>query len=190
MLPLWPGLVMAGQVARDTMESVKRISGNKIEEAVTGFLIHFPFFQSLEKEELATISDHIDFIEVEAGATLFKEGDEGDCVYFLVDGEIEVIKETAGGSRLGDSKVVIATLTRGSTIGELSMIDNTPRSATVQTHSKSTLVRLTIDGFELVLEQYPRIGIKILKGLTQLLSRNLRKTTGRLADYSISQDKF
>ena len=97
------------------MEDVKRISGSKIEEAVTGFLIHFPFFQSLEKGELATISDHIDFIEVEAGSTLFREGDEGGCVYFLVDGEIEVIKETAGGSRLGDSKVVIATLTRGST---------------------------------------------------------------------------
>lgn len=171
------------------MENVKRISGSKIEEAVAGFLIHFPFFQSLEKEELATISDHIDFLEVEAGVSLFKEGDEGDCVYFVVDGEIDVIKETMNGPRVGISRVVIANLTKGSTIGELSMIDSTPRSATVETHTRSILVRLTSDGFELVLDQYPKIGIKILKGLTQLLSRNLRKTTGRLADYTISQGR-
>ena len=171
------------------MVKAKRVSGSKIEEAVTGFLRHFPFFQTLDKEELAAISEYIDFLEVEENITLFKEGDDGNSVYFVVDGEIDVIKETVSGPRVGISKVVISTLTKGSTIGELSMIDNTPRSATVETHSESTLVRLTKDGFESILDKHPRIGIKIFRGLTQLLSRNLRKTTGRLADYTISQDR-
>ncbi len=169
------------------MPKAKRVSGNHIEAAVTGFLKHFPFFQSLDKEELAAISEYIDFLEIEKDITLFKEGDDGNSVYFVVDGEIDVIKETVSGPRVGISKVVVATLTQGSTIGELSMIDNTPRSATVKTHTTSTLVRLTRNGFESILDQHPRIGIKILRGLTQLLSRNLRKTTGRLADYTISQ---
>lgn len=170
------------------MAKAKRVSGSKIEEAVTGFLKYFPFFQSLDKEELAAISEYIDFLEIEEDVTLFKEGDDGNSVYFVVDGEIDVIKETVSGPRVGISKVVISTLTKGCTIGELSMIDNTPRSATVETHSEATLVRLTKDGFESILDKHPRIGIKIFRGLTQLLSRNLRKTTGRLADYTISQE--
>jgi CRP-like cAMP-binding protein len=172
------------------MPKAKRVSEGKIEAAVTGFLTHFPFFQSLDKEELGAISEYIDFLEIDENVTLFKEGDDGNSVYFVVDGEIDIIKETVSGPRVGVSKVVVATLTQGSTIGELSMIDNTPRSATVETHTNATLVRLAKDGFEAILDKYPRIGIKIFRGLTQLLSRNLRKTTGRLADYTISQDRF
>jgi CRP-like cAMP-binding protein len=172
------------------MAKAKRVSDSKIEAAVTGFLKHFPFFQSLDKEELGAISQYIDFLEVEEEVILFKEGDDGNSVYFVVDGEIDVLKETVSGPRVGISKVAVATLSKGSTIGELSLIDNTPRSATVETHTNSTLVRLTRDGFESILDEHPRIGIKIFRGLTQLLSKNLRKTTGRLADYTIAQERL
>jgi CRP-like cAMP-binding protein len=65
----------------------------------------------------------------------------------------------------------------------MSVIDKTPRSATVKAQSKATMVALTSEGFDLILEQYPKIGIKVMKGITRLLSLNLRKTSSRLADY-------
>ncbi len=79
----------------------------------------------------------------------------------------------------------LATLTKGRSIGEMAVIDDFPRSATVRARTKGTLVLLTRQGFEVILEQHPGIGVKILKGISRLLSQNLRKTSSRLVDYML-----
>ena len=113
---------------------------------------------------------------------LFREGDKGDGVYFIVDGELEVIKEPRSRNEWGIENVVITKLSKGRTIGEMSVIDKIPRSATVKAVKKSTLVNMTGSGFDLVLKDYPEIGVKILKGMAKLLSLNLRKTSSLLVD--------
>ena len=165
------------------MIKVRPLSGTKVGKAVTGFLFSFPFFESLTAEEVLNIAEHINFLEIEPGETLFSEGEQADCVYFVVDGELDVIMGSKSGREGGIDSVVISTLSKGRSIGEMSVIDKTPRSATVKAQSKATLVALTSEGFDLILEQYPKIGIKILKGISRLLSLNLRKTSSRLADY-------
>lgn len=157
----------------------------KIKRTITEFLIHFPFFETLTAEELGIVADHLNFLEIEPGTVLFKEGDEGDSVYFVVEGELDVIKESVSGRKVGIDRVVITTLTKGRSIGEMSVIDKTPRSATVKAVARSTLVGLGARGFETIMEDYPRIGIKILKGISRLLSTNMRKTSSRLADYML-----
>lgn len=157
----------------------------KIEKTITEFLINFPFFEDLTSEELGIVADHLNFREIEPGAILFKEGDQGDSVYFVVKGDLDVIKESVGGRKVGIDRVVINTLSKGRSIGEMSVIDKTPRSATVKAVTKSTLVALTLDGFEIVMEEHPKIGVKILKGIARLLSTNMRKTSSRLADYML-----
>ena len=156
-----------------------------MKEAITGFLVNFPFFASLNTEELGFVAEHLHFLEVNPDHVLFKEGEKGDSVYFVIDGELEVIKESVSGRRVGVDKVVIASLTKGRSIGEMSVIDNTPRSATVRTITRSTMVALSMGGFDLILEEYPRIGIKILKGIARLLSTNLRKTSSQFADHML-----
>jgi len=165
------------------MTRVKPLSETKIGKAVTDFLFSFPFFESLTAEELLHIAEHINFLEIEPGEILFREGDQADCVYFVVDGQLDVIKGSQTGKKGGRDHVVISTLSKGRSIGEMSVIENTSRSATVRAQSKATLVALTSEGFDLILEEYPKIGIKILKGIARLLSLNLRKTSSRLADY-------
>jgi CRP-like cAMP-binding protein len=165
------------------MTRVKPLSETKIGKAVTDFLFSFPFFESLTAEELLHIAEHINFLEIESGEILFREGDKADCVYFVVDGRLDVIKESASGKEGGLDRVVLSTLSKGRSIGEMSVIENKPRSATVKARSKATLVALTSEGFDIILEEYPKIGIKILKGISRLLSVNLRKTSSRLADH-------
>jgi CRP/FNR family cyclic AMP-dependent transcriptional regulator len=165
------------------MTRVKPLSGTKIGKAVTDFLFSFPFFESLTAEELLHIAEHINFLEIEPGEVLFREGDQTDCVYFVVGGQLDVIKGSQSGKEGGMEHVVITTLSKGRSIGEMSVIENKPRSATVRARSKATLVALTSEGFDLILEEYPKIGIKILKGIARLLSLNLRKTSSRLADH-------
>jgi CRP/FNR family transcriptional regulator, cyclic AMP receptor protein len=168
------------------MEGARPISAGKARQAITDFLTSFPFFASLNSEELDVVSGHIDFYEMDEGRVLFIEGDKADCIYFVVEGELEILKESVSGQKIGIDRVVIATLSKGSSIGEMSLIEKSPRSATVKTRTKVILVAMTHEGYSLVLDRYPQIGIKILTGIAQLLCRNLRKASGRLADYTVS----
>ena len=156
-------------------------ANSKIESAIIDLLIDIPLFDKIDGKELGVIAKHMNFIELKQNEILFKEGAKGDYVCFVVDGIIEVLKQTIKGANVN-----IAKLSKGRSIGEMSIIDNTPRSATVRSASKSTIVTLSKKGFDTILEEQPKIGIKILKGLARLLSLNMRKTSSRLADYMLS----
>ncbi|MBN2126046.1 MAG: cyclic nucleotide-binding domain-containing protein [Deltaproteobacteria bacterium] len=157
----------------------------KLHEVINSFLVSFPFFDTLNRDELAIVADHINIVEIEPDHVLFREGEPGDCVYFVVDGELDVIKESVSGRKVGIDRVVLTTLSKGRSIGEMSVIDKTPRSAMVKARTQATLVSLNADGFDMILEEQPRIGIKILKGIARLLTTNMRKTSSRLADYML-----
>ena len=162
--------------------TAKPLPEDRIGKAIADFLVVFPFFETLTSEDVLIIAEHINFLEIDEGALVFREGDEGDCVYFVIEGELEVIKESAVEGREG---VVISTLSKGRSIGEMSVIDKTPRSATVRARSATTVLTLSADGFDFILEKHPKVGIKILKGISRLLSANLRKTSALLAEYML-----
>lgn len=141
-------------------------------------IINIPLFDKLHSKELSIVAKHINYIDLKEGEILFKEGATGDFVCFVIDGTLDVIKETETGE-----KVVISSLPKGRSIGEMSIIDGYPRSATVKARTDAKLVTLKRDGFEIIQQEYPRIGIKIFKSLSRLLSLNLRRTSSNLADH-------
>jgi CRP-like cAMP-binding protein len=137
-------------------------------------------FDSLSSNELDIVSKHMNVVTIDQDEVIFREGDKGDYVCFVVEGSVEVLKQT------GESKsVVLNRLRKNSTIGEMALIDEYSRSATVRVVTQSTLVTLSRTSFDRIIEDHPRIGIKILKGISRLLSLNLRKTSSRLADYML-----
>lgn len=162
-----------------TSQKVSQIG--KMRETIINFLISIPLFDRLDAGELTIIADHMNFFKIKKGDTLFKEGDRGDYVCFIAEGQLDVIKESASGE-----PVVIATLSKGRTIGEMSIIDHTPRSATIKASTDALLVVLTDKGLDHILEKHAKIGIKILKGLARLLSMNMRKTSSQLADHMLT----
>ena len=158
------------------MEKVSESS--KMSEAIIDFLINIPMFDTLQGDELRIAARQMNFIDLERNETLFKEGEKGDYVCFVVEGSLDVLKKTEKGRY-----VVLARLPRGRSIGEMAVIDDFPRSATVRAREKTTLVILTRKGFDLIMEKHPQVGIKILKGIARLLSQNLRMTSSRLVDH-------
>jgi len=162
--------------------TARPLPDDKIGQATSDFLVCFPFFETLTSQDILIIAEHINFVEIEEGALVFREGEVGNCVYFVIQGELDVIK---GAALEGKEGVVISTLSKGRSIGEMAVIDKTPHSATVRARSRSTVVTLSAEGFDIIVEKHPRIGIKILKGLSRLLSLNLRKTSSRLAEYML-----
>ena len=140
-------------------------------------LSDIPLFQELELNDINIINEHLSTIELQAGETVFEEGDEGTYVCFIIFGELDIIKRTINGN-----EKVISRLARGRSLGEMSLIDNLPRSATVKASSNTTLFVLTSDEFEKILISSPQIGIKILKYISRALSLNLRRTSNVLLD--------
>ena len=77
----------------------------------------------------------------------------------------------------------IASIKAGKSIGEMSILDGCPLSATVVTTNESTLLMITKNNFEHVLEQNPKLGTKLLLKLGKMVSLRLRQTTGQLAEF-------
>ena len=160
------------------MEKIKAIRENKMRKDIIDYLIDFPLFNALKGNQLNIVADHMNYYEIDTGEILFKEGDKGDYICFVLDGVIDVLKKSV----TGDS-VVIAVLPKGRSFGEMSILDNFPRSATAKARTKSSFLTLTRMSFDKILKDYPQIGITILKGISRILSQNLRQTSSRLADY-------
>jgi CRP-like cAMP-binding protein len=147
------------------------------EEETRSFLINLPIFSSFNVDELSIFSKHMSFIHLQRGEYLFIEGDQGTFMGFVVTGILEVQKKAETGEN-----ITLARLTKGSSIGEMALIDKSPRSATVIARQATTVVTLTDRGFEILAEKYPPLGIKVIQKIARLLSLNMRRTSSKLAD--------
>jgi len=167
------------------VKKTKVIRKGNIRLGVIDFLIYIRLFDQFEADELEIAARYMNLIEINKDEILFKEGEKGDYVCFIVDGTLDVVKQSAAGE-----SVTITELSKGHSIGEMSVMGDFFRSATVKARTEAKLVVLTQRNFGLILEEYPRIGIKILKGISRLLSLNLRDTSGRLVDYLLPNNTY
>ena len=136
-----------------------------------------PFFEEFSASELDYFARQLSLRSVAAETVLFRKGDIGSYLFFIVEGEVEVRLESS------DLKqVIIATFERGSCVGEMAIVDDYPRSATIIVTQPSELLLLSRNRFETICDEKPALGLKFLKGIAQHLSLRLRKTSGRFAD--------
>ncbi len=147
------------------------------EEETRQFLLHLPIFNSFNVEELDILTKHMSYFHLQRGEFLFVEGDKGTFMGFVVSGVLEVMKKSESGEN-----IIIARLTKGSSIGEMALIDKSTRSATVIAKQPSTMVTLTEKGFNLLTEKSPALGVKVIRKIARLMSLNMRRTSSKLAD--------
>jgi CRP/FNR family transcriptional regulator, cyclic AMP receptor protein len=106
------------------------------------------------------------------GQILFRSGDRGDGCYRLEKGVVKVVMSSAH-----DHERIIAILGPGSVIGELSMLDSLPRSASIIAIQDCELLFITRDAFRKYVKEHPTI----FEQLTAMLARRLRETDELLA---------
>ena len=150
---------------------------------VLNFMISdIPIFNELTDEDTEILNQYLFPKDLEKHGLVCKEGQHGSFLSFVANGVLEVIKTLDG------KEVTIASLKQGDTLGEMALIDGLTRSATVRASQPSTILILRRDDFNSLLEKHPDIGIKILKGITRLMSLNLRKASAQITAYmTISQ---
>ncbi len=135
-------------------------------------------FQDLERsgrEEFASIMKEKSF---DSGEELFREGDPGGQLLIISEGSVEVQKSRSYGA----GRIIIARFERGGVIGEMSLIDCMPRSATVVAMEPTKLLVLSQESLASLTKNNPATAIRFLKGLAKLLSMRLRNTSGWFAD--------
>ena len=147
------------------------------ERKTRDLILTLPLFDDFKTDELDILARHMHFAEILRGEHLFVEGDQGDFMGFVVRGLLDVLKKPTTGEYR-----VIARLGKGNTIGEMSIIDRSPRSATVIARQPSVVIILTKQGFDILTQSYPSLGVTLLKIIMRLLSLNMRLTTSQLAD--------
>jgi CRP/FNR family cyclic AMP-dependent transcriptional regulator len=95
-------------------------------------------------------------------------------LYIIMSGRVEIIKKTND-----NKKIVLATMEANDIIGEMSLIDSAPRTATGITSADSVLMVITKQSFNEILQSDPRIAAKILMGLLKVIGRRLKITTDK-----------
>lgn len=102
-----------------------------------------------------------------------KEGEQGDRMWLLAKGSVSVRLISADGRQ----NIRIASLARGTTIGEMSLVDSVRRSATIVADEAVVCYELPLDGFAKIMADHPVIATRMLRNLARELSRRLRRTS-------------
>jgi len=93
-----------------------------------------------------------DTFELEAGAALFSEGDAGDAMFAVIEGDIEV---TLGGE-------VVEQVGPGGIVGELALIDSSPRAATATATVASRIARIDKKHFMFLVQEHPTFALQVM----------------------------
>jgi CRP/FNR family cyclic AMP-dependent transcriptional regulator len=116
-----------------------------------------PLFEALSKDELRDLAKVTEDLEVEAGKVLCREGETAQEFFVIVDGEVEVTRD---GRRL-------STLSDGDFFGEIALIEDIPRTATVTATSPLRFFVLTRQSFWSLMERQPEVERKVLRALAR-----------------------
>jgi len=122
----------------------------------TELLQKIPLFESLENDDLAALGNKLREVSVEAGHMVFAQGDEGDAMYVIEDGAVDIV----AGS--GKQKVILTALFKQQYFGELSLLDGAPRSASAVASRATHLLALDRDDFVEFIKKRPDAALSIM----------------------------
>lgn len=121
-----------------------------------------PLFSQMSGQDLLPVAAIVEPQNVDGSAMIFSEAEPGDRLYLIVGGRVEVIKEER----------VVATLGRKECFGEMALLDNAPRSASVRAAEPLRLLAIAAEDFHDQLELHPALA----RGIIAMLSRRIRDT--------------
>jgi CRP-like cAMP-binding protein len=129
-------------------------------------------FAKLELSKLKLLAFTSERLTYDADQVLFNQGDMGDAAYLIVDGEADVIVSAASGP------ITVATLGRNDFVGEIAILCDVPRTATVRAKSEVVTLRISKELFFRLVSEFPQIAVEVMRELAQ----RLEQTTAKLQE--------
>ena len=136
-----------------------------------------PLFAKLEPSKLKLLAFTSERITYDHDQILFHQGDMGDAAYIIVEGDADIIVDTPNGP------LTVATLGRNDFVGEIAILCDVPRTATVKAKTPTTTLRISKDLFFRLIAEFPEMSVEIMR---ELASR-LEATTAQLREARTAQ---
>ena len=138
------------------------------------------YFASDDAEILRTIQAEADYVDLASGATLLRQGDISDDVYFVLSGRLRAFSEPESGVRK-----ILSEIGRGETIGELALFTGEPRSATIVAVRDSLLIKVTRAMIERAIMQNPEIEISMTRTVIRRFRRGERERQAQVIPVNV-----
>ncbi len=136
-----------------------------------------PIFSTIEPAVLADLANIVEEKQFAADGVVFNEGETGDAMYAILEGAVKIVKVIDPQKNLSKD---LAILSAGDFFGEMSLIDKSPRSASVVSLGPSALVRISSQAFQDLLGKNAITAANLLFGIIQTVSGRLRQTNSEL----------
>jgi CRP-like cAMP-binding protein len=130
-----------------------------------------PLFAGVAPAKLKLLAFASDRVSYRAGEILFRQGDPGDAAYVILEGKADILAEANGGL------IKIAELADNAIVGEIAILCDVSRTATVRASGPIEALRIRKDDFLKLLADYPDMMFEILRSLAQRLTRTTSELT-------------
>jgi len=135
---------------------------------VVNMLMDIPLFAGIDRSKLKLLAFTAERILFEKDQVVFFQGDAGDHAYVIIEGEVDVVLESAGGER------IVATLGSNEIFGEMALLSKMPRTTTIRAKTPLVLLSLSQDVFLRMVEENSEISIAMMRVLAERLASTLR----------------
>jgi CRP/FNR family cyclic AMP-dependent transcriptional regulator len=139
-------------------------------------LQRIPFFSQVEASKLKLLAFTSQRVAFEPGHIVCRQGDIGDAAYLIIEGEAEILVDTPTGPLL------VATLGKNDFVGEIAILCDVPRTATVRAKNRLTTLRISKELFLRMITEFPTMAIAIMQELAHRLEANNQKLRAALEE--------
>jgi CRP-like cAMP-binding protein len=145
---------------------------------ITELLRNVSIFRDLDSGELARVAEVCREQEFVSGEYIFHEGESGNRLYLIVEGEVRISREVPG-----SGEEALAVLKPGSLFGEMAVFDRSERSTDAISHGGTKVITIVRSDFELLLDFNRDVAYKVLWSVVRLQSGRLRSTNDSLKSF-------
>ena len=138
-----------------------------------------PMFRDIDPSRLKLLAFTSERIHFSEGQRFFRQGDAADAAYVILDGRADVVLSNPAG------EVKVAELGRNALVGEMGILSDAPRSATVVATEPSSVLRIDKRVFLELLSQFPQMSIAVMRELASRLERTNAQLVSRSAPRSV-----
>lgn len=129
-----------------------------------GCLQQVPMFARMDSARLKLLAFTSETLQFNHGEALFQAGDAADCAYVIMAGDLEIIAETAKG------EVVVGVLHANQLVGEMAVLSNAPRSATIRARGTAKVLKIADKVFVQLLTENPEVALDVMRQLSDKLA--------------------
>ena len=128
-----------------------------------------PIFSKIEQAKLKLLAFTSERMTFNAGQELFHQGDQGDAMYVILGGVADVLIDTPGG------QITVAELKKNGFVGEIAILCDVPRTATIKAREQLATLRISKDMFYRLVTEFPTMAVEMMRELAHRLEDTNQK---------------